>query len=129
MDAGDIPKGINIVLEELPKWGILKEVLDEIENEIHLNPQNGLSMGNIIDDIDDGTNCVVIMCTDERTCRQLREFLQSSRTNTIMRRKLHDYFTWKSNFQKTKVQLFEKKSEDRDDDGIFLQRSNSFRFQ
>jgi DNA excision repair protein ERCC-4 len=44
MATSDIPKGINIVLEELPKWGILKEVLDEIENEIHLNPQNGLSM-------------------------------------------------------------------------------------
>jgi DNA excision repair protein ERCC-4 len=52
------------------------------------------------------------MCTDERTCRQLREYLQSSGTNSIQRRKLQDYFAWKSNFQKTRTQLFEKKQDD-----------------
>lgn len=62
--------------------------------------------------VDDGTNAVVVMCTDERTCRQLREYLQSSGTDTMMRRKLKDYFAWKSNFQKSRTQLFEKKPED-----------------
>ena len=76
--------------------------------------------------LDDGTNAVVVMCTDERTCRQLREYLHSNGTDT-MRRKLHDYFTWKSNFQKTKVQLFEKKPEDGGEDGISLDIANRFR--
>jgi hypothetical protein len=71
-------------------------------------------------DLDDGTNAVVVMCTDERTCRQLREYLQSSGTDTVMRRNLQDYFSWKSNFQKTKTQLFEKKPENGEDDGISL---------
>ena len=39
--TGEIPQAITIVLEELPKWTALKEVLEEIEQEIHLNPQNG----------------------------------------------------------------------------------------
>jgi len=40
---GDVPHGITVVLEKLPKWGTLKEVLEEIENEIHLDPQHGRS--------------------------------------------------------------------------------------
>jgi DNA excision repair protein ERCC-4 len=40
-ESGGVPSGIKVVLEELPKWATVKEVLDEIENEIHLNPQNG----------------------------------------------------------------------------------------
>lgn len=37
-----VPQGITVVLEELPKWGTLKEVLEEIEYEIYLNPRNGI---------------------------------------------------------------------------------------
>ena len=40
---GEVPRGITVVLEELPKLATLKEVLEEIEHEIHLNPQNGTS--------------------------------------------------------------------------------------
>jgi DNA excision repair protein ERCC-4 len=112
---GEVPKGIKIVLEDLPKWGTLKEVLDEIENEIHLAPQNGI-LEVVWLMVDDGTNAVVVMCTDERTCRQLRESLQSS-GEAVMRRKLQDYFAWKANFQKTKTQLFEKKPESAAEDG------------
>ena len=38
-----VPQAITVVLEELPKWATLLEVLDEIEGEIYLNPQNGNS--------------------------------------------------------------------------------------
>ena len=69
-------------------------------------------------DIDDGTNAVVVMCTDERTCKQLRDYLQFSGTDGFMRRKLKEYFAWKSNFQKTRSQLFEKKPENEIEDGI-----------
>jgi len=39
--SDQVPNGITVVLEELPKWATLKEVLDEIEYEIYLNPQSG----------------------------------------------------------------------------------------
>lgn len=57
------------------------------------------------------------MCTDERTCRQLREHLQSDGNDNVMKRKLQEYFTWKSNFQKSRTELFEKKPEIEKDDG------------
>ena len=41
---GGIPQGITMILEELPKWGTLKEVLDEIEQEIHLDPKTGRTL-------------------------------------------------------------------------------------
>jgi DNA excision repair protein ERCC-4 len=40
--VGEVPQGVTVVLEELPKWGTLKEVLEEIENEIQLDPQHGI---------------------------------------------------------------------------------------
>jgi hypothetical protein len=46
---GDVPQGIKVVLEELPKWGTLKEVLEEIENEIHLDPQHGIPCNTMVD--------------------------------------------------------------------------------
>jgi hypothetical protein len=36
----------------------------------------------------------------------------------MMKRKLNDYFQWKSNFHKTRDQLFEKKKEENADDGM-----------
>lgn len=51
------------------------------------------------------------MCTDDRTCKQLRDYLQADGSEGLMRRKLREYFTWKSNFQKSQTQLFEKKPE------------------
>ena len=68
-------------------------------------------------DEDDGTNAVVVMCTDERTCKQLREYLQSDGSDAVMRRKLQEYFIWKSNFQKSRTQLFEKKPESGSQEG------------
>jgi DNA excision repair protein ERCC-4 len=102
--------GIIVVLEQLPKLVTLREVLEEIEHEIHLSPQNGIPLHDCVDK-DDGTNAVVVMCTDERTCKQLREYLQSDGSDAVLRRKLQEYFTWKSNFQKSRTQLFEKKPE------------------
>jgi hypothetical protein len=59
------------------------------------------------------------MCTDERTSKQLREYLQSSGgKDETTHRKLQEYFAWKSNFQKTKTQLFEKTPENGTEEGI-----------
>jgi DNA excision repair protein ERCC-4 len=37
------PKGVEPVLEELPKWGLLSQVLEEIETEITVAPMMDLS--------------------------------------------------------------------------------------
>lgn len=62
-----IPDTLEPVLEEQPKWAVLSDVLDEIERDTRLNPTaRGSSNGTIL-----------IMCSDQKTCRQLREYLET----------------------------------------------------
>lgn len=62
-----LPPGIEPVLEELPKWHLLREVLDEIEQEIHFSEIKQ-------DDISPN-NTILIMTGTDRSCWQVREFL------------------------------------------------------
>ena len=118
-DAGAmIPDSLFPVLEEQPKWEVLAEILDEIERDSYFNP--------VVRDDSNGTT--LIMCSDQRTCRQLREYLQSkhvkqeakdtdnddedgNRANVssgkfMLRRKLRDYLVWKKQFTKISTSLF-----------------------
>jgi DNA excision repair protein ERCC-4 len=62
-----IPAGLVPVLEEQPKWSVLSGILDEIERESMLNPS-----------LNDGSyGTTLIMCSDTKECRQLREYLQT----------------------------------------------------
>ncbi|KAI5303832.1 hypothetical protein KEM56_007143 [Ascosphaera pollenicola] len=62
-----IPETLEPVLEEQPKWAVLSDVLDEIERDTYLNPTSrGRSNGTIL-----------IMCSDQKTCRQLRAYLET----------------------------------------------------
>lgn len=106
--------GLNPVLEELPKWKLLAEILEEIEKDSYFNPQNDESSGSIL-----------IMCGDQATCRQLREYLttmfsdeveenedaiseRKSSANSLMRRKLRNYLQWKRDFARVSSNLFEE---------------------
>ncbi|KAF2764209.1 DNA repair protein [Teratosphaeria nubilosa] len=112
-------EGLNPVLEELPKWGLLAEILEEIENDMYLNPRP----------MDESSGSILIMCGDQGTCRQLREFLQtmhiedgeSANGNVdedglpdekkpsakfMMRRKLRNYLQWKRDFARVSSNLF-----------------------
>ncbi|KAE8150031.1 DNA repair protein [Aspergillus avenaceus] len=101
------PTTLQPVLEEQPKWEVLAEVLEEIENDAYLNPVN----------VDESNSTVLIMCTDQRTCRQVREYLGTMHANidiesdedteipdntkkgsahVMMRRRLRDYLNWKT---------------------------------
>lgn len=116
------------VLEEQPKWHVLAEILQEIEQDAYLNPtQRG-----------DSNSTVLIMCGDQRTCRQLRDFLslmhdrpvawtdedeeafdeKSSEDSTsgeiLMRRKLREYLNWKQNFSRVKDNLYVPKQSSSD---------------
>lgn len=108
------------VLEEQPKWAVLAEVLEEIERDNYFNPT--------IRDGSDGT--ILIMCSDQGTSRQLREYLQNMYVRPhqvddneenqsdeselklsamfMMRRKLRNYLKWKKDFAKISTSLFDE---------------------
>lgn len=93
-------------LEELPKWNVLSEVLAEIENDAYLHPLNA----------DQSNSTILIMCNDQRICRQLREYIGTMHAKIaqgadpenpeendedkpsaelMLRRRLRDYLNWK----------------------------------
>ena len=111
--------GLNPVLEELPKWSLLAEILEEIERDVYFNP---LSQ-------DESSGSILIMCGDQGTCRQLREYLQTmdltdpevrngtgdddeatdekrQSAKVMMRRKLRNYLLWKRDFARVSNNLF-----------------------
>lgn len=66
------PEGTVPVLEEQPKWFVLREVLDEIENQIHWSPID------LNENQDTAINdTVLIMCNSVRTVTTLRKYLSS----------------------------------------------------
>ncbi|KAF1963186.1 DNA repair endonuclease XPF [Byssothecium circinans] len=107
-----IPDGLTPVLEELPKWNQLAEILQEIEQDAYLNPAPQ----------DTSNGSILVMCGDQGTCRQLREFLQimyvkeedkdadedenEPSAKFMMRRKLRNYLTWKRDFTNVSAALF-----------------------
>ena len=110
--------GLDPKLEELPKWSLLAEILEEIERDVYFNPQPQ----------DESSGSILIMCGDQGTCRQLREFLQTMHLQDdqdtkgggddgipeerkpsakfMMRRKLRNYLQWKRDFARVSSNLF-----------------------
>ncbi|KAI9163384.1 MUS38-like protein [Paramyrothecium foliicola] len=105
------------VLEELPKWRILAEVLEEIDRDLYFEPPVK----------DDSNGTILIMCSSVDTCRQLRDFLQTMHVKPkvdkpvdeedpedvfkasaafIMRRRLRNYLKWKRQFAQVNATLF-----------------------
>lgn len=123
LPTSKLPDSLRPVLEEQPKWAVLAEVLQEIETEIYFNPALR----------EDSNNTVLIMCNDQRTCRQLREYLetmhikprpqdlengqaphkveaeeQKGSAEFMMRRKLREYLAWRKTFAQVSATLFEE---------------------
>ena len=106
------------VLEEQPKWALLADVLEEIERDAYFNPSFK----------DDSNGTILIMCSDQGTCRQIREYLQNMHVRPhqdqdaehdeeeefepkasaafMMRRKLRSYLNWKRDFARVSAALF-----------------------
>jgi DNA excision repair protein ERCC-4 len=120
--ADEISTSLRPVLEEQPKWALLAEILSEIETEAYFNPSGS-----------NPVQTVLVMCNDQRTCRQIKEYLQTMHikpeadedTNGeaphkveqdqnkgsaewMMRRKLRDYLHWRKNFNKVQSALFDE---------------------
>ncbi|KAG0345703.1 hypothetical protein BG005_001192 [Podila minutissima] len=99
-----LPPDMRPILEELPKWNVLSEIMDEVEAEMHHAPQP------------EGQDTVLIMAQDQRTCSQLRRYLSTPKTDAttrgkpLMRDLFQGYLRWKSNMKHFKDNLITKKS-------------------
>jgi DNA excision repair protein ERCC-4 len=87
-DDSDIPKHIKLVLEEQPKWALLKNILTEIEQDSMI--------------LNDGEGApVLIMVSEKRTCTQLRDYITRMNDDTVFLDKLaHSFFKWRVNIHK-----------------------------
>ncbi|KAH6607405.1 dna excision repair ercc-4 [Trichoderma cornu-damae] len=133
--GGDDIDSLRPVLEELPKWGILAEVLEEIDRDLLFEPRVR----------DDSNGGILIMCSNTDTCRQLRDYLQTMHVivkpragkdgrpaagaaagasadddaaeddadearkpsaNFMLRRRLRNYLRWKRQFAQVSASLF-----------------------
>lgn len=105
------------VLEEQPKWELLAEILEEIDRALYFEPPMR----------DDSNGTILIMCSDEATTRQLRDYLQTMHVEPkteeetkqkkkkeehkpsakfMMRRRLRGYLNWKREFAQVSNALF-----------------------
>ena len=117
-----LPGSLRPTLEEQPKWALLAEILSEIETEAYFSPSGS-----------GGIQTVLVMCNDQRTCRQIKEFLRTMHIKPevedtangqapheleeeqgkgsaewMMRRKLREYLHWRKNFNIVQTALFEE---------------------
>lgn len=116
---------LNPALEELPKWSVLSDVLAEIEHDAYLHPAR----------MDQSNSTILIMCSDQRICRQLREYIgtmhskiaQGSESKEeeddpsedkpsaelMMRRRLRDYLNWKRSLSNVNKNLSQSVQDER----------------
>ncbi|RCI14127.1 hypothetical protein L249_8272 [Ophiocordyceps polyrhachis-furcata BCC 54312] len=109
---GEDVEALRPVLEELPKWGVLAEVLEEMDRDMYLEPAAR----------DDSNGTILIMCSSADTCRQLRDYLQTMYVKPrgeeddgedgrqasaafMMRRRLRNYLLWKKQFARVSATL------------------------
>ncbi|KAI9846050.1 MAG: hypothetical protein M1838_001412 [Thelocarpon superellum] len=136
--SADHEDGVRPVLEEQPKWAVLAETLEEIERDIYYNPAvRGDSNGTIL-----------VMCSDQQTCHQIREYLQTMHVRVgapageggddsndepaasaafMMRRKLRNYLNWKQGFAKVSESLFAENKKTLDSVTTLRGSPNSYR--
>lgn len=112
--TGSFPKSLDpsplndmgLVLEELPKWEVLSNILDEISH----NRQGGVNQKN--------SGPVLIMCHDRQACAQIAEYLQfagsvplekggqdqmgTANSLKYMRRKFAAFQAWKAAFSRAR---------------------------
>ncbi|KAJ7722820.1 hypothetical protein B0H16DRAFT_346228 [Mycena metata] len=100
-----LPEGLDPVLEELPKWSLLAEILHEAEGEI-------LKMESLRKlPLSPGTNIVLVMASSTRTCTLISEFLSTRDTSALkgaqgrpmMMHKLRLYLWWKRKLAERKA--------------------------
>ncbi|KAF5366845.1 hypothetical protein D9758_006483 [Tetrapyrgos nigripes] len=108
-----LPPTMRPVLEELPKWSLFAEILEEIEYEILRMENDALtSRGKTLGAPEIGTNTTLVMCSSVATCNLLTEYLDKMDNKRpkgewgrrMMLKKLKNWLWWE---QKKKM-LIEK---------------------
>ncbi|KAK7042132.1 ERCC4 domain-containing protein [Favolaschia claudopus] len=99
-----LPQGVEPVLEELPKWNLLADILEEAEADI-------LQMESLRKpSASPGSNVVLVMASSTRTCTLISEFLSTrdasaakgSQARPMMMHKLRLYLWWKRKLSERK---------------------------
>ncbi|RCH96468.1 hypothetical protein CU098_009318, partial [Rhizopus stolonifer] len=92
----EIPSHIKLVLEEQPKWALLKSILKEIETEsIGLNKGQG--------------EPVLIMVSERRTCAQLKDYITRFQQEAPFLDKIaHHFFRWRVSIHKMQTHQVEQ---------------------
>ncbi|KAG9087354.1 hypothetical protein FS749_002971, partial [Ceratobasidium sp. UAMH 11750] len=86
-----LPHNMEPVLEELPKWGVLADILKEIDETVIANSMQHSP----------GTNTTLIMVSDNRSATLIREYLSSMHTHpnapgrAMLENRLKGYVYWK----------------------------------
>ncbi|CAG8681451.1 22521_t:CDS:10 [Rhizophagus irregularis] len=115
-----LPPGIQPVLEELPKWNLLAEILQEIESDITSHATETSRTSSEGEDLSHLNNTILIMMENERECSQLREYLSTmhiaerqglDKGSIMLGRLLKNYFKWKSGMSKVSKNLFNENDE------------------
>ncbi|XP_078438167.1 restriction endonuclease, type II-like superfamily protein isoform X2 [Wolffia australiana] len=73
VNGSEVGAVLKEVLEEAPKWRVLRELLEEIEEE---RQKNVISEDHEINKGNHDSGIVLVVCKDERSCMQLEEFIE-----------------------------------------------------
>ncbi|CCG81858.1 putative DNA repair protein RAD1 [Taphrina deformans PYCC 5710] len=106
--VGVLPYDLEPTLEEQPKWEQLAEAIKEIHDETHFNPPK-----------DDANDTILIMCSDQKTCTQIKQYLETmhnsddkeSQGKSLLRSKFRDYLNWKQTAKAVNEELFREKND------------------
>ncbi|KAJ3754994.1 hypothetical protein EV360DRAFT_50563 [Lentinula raphanica] len=125
---GWLPNDIHPVLEELPKWSLLSEILEEIESEI-LQMERTVSSRPVEEP--PGTNITLVMCSSTATCSLLNDFLASRDDKRpkgewgrrMMLKKLRSWLWWEKRRKMMKEAVQNSSSSGRKDGSSDLQET------
>ncbi|KAM5544497.1 hypothetical protein V8D89_002157 [Ganoderma adspersum] len=100
-----LPDGMEPVLEELPKWGLLGDVLHEVEEEM-------IRRAPMLSSHSPGTDTVVVMASSLQTCTLIKDFLDALESDAprgaqgrrMMEDKLRLYLWWKGKLSERKAE-------------------------
>ncbi|KAI9891909.1 MAG: hypothetical protein M1814_002294 [Vezdaea aestivalis] len=127
--------GLQLVLEEQPKWESLSQILDEIDRDLFFNPAP----------LEEANAPTLIMCADIATTRQIREYLETKHISVadtagtgqsaasheasgayMMREKLRNYIPSKKRFEAFSKVLREENEKALDDSKSSSARTLSY---
>ncbi|KAI0628176.1 hypothetical protein C8Q77DRAFT_1203995 [Trametes polyzona] len=100
-----LPEGMEPILEELPKWYLLADILHEIEEET-------MRLAPLLGNQAPGTNTVLIMASSLHTCTLIKDFLSTmdadaprgSQGRRMMEDKLRLYLWWKGKLSERRAE-------------------------